>query len=327
LISVGIFLYEDEEGKIQNRLEDLWLKVDDFQHLALSKHVALMRMIAGLMNTGFNWVFGKKLVSVESVAVSYCYSLASIDLVLVLVVLRWNPTQFSYRVLFSAISYLMFGTAFAYFRDSKWGRAICFGSLFVIILKTDLIPLVIMTLNNDYHLLPIPITIVLTVVFNTILFTLFIIVLRKSLYKISTSESAVKIGLISLLNLLPTIVVIGLVSLMLRRMLNSPLPSDFIKQNLLTNLSGSLTFFLVAFGTFAFFGNIIFAITAAISVLIAMAMLLHKIFWPVINRPIYALQKFGIAKRNKLFIACGLILIVASCGKYEWLERVLSIVS
>lgn len=282
LISAGIFLYEDQEGKIQNRLEDLWIRADDLQHQALSKHVAMMRIIAGMMTTAFDWLFGKRLLSVDSVAVSYCFSIASVELVLALTTLQWNPRQFSYKVLFSAISYFILGTLLAYFRDIKWGRALWFSGLIFMILKTDVIPLVILTLKNNPRLLPIPITIVLTVVLNTILFTFFIIILRKSLYKISISQSALKIGAISLLNLLPMIVLAGLVSFMLKRMLTSPLPTDFVDQNPLANLSASFTFFLVSFGTFAFFGNIIFTMTTGIFVLIALTMLLHRIIWPVI---------------------------------------------
>ena len=35
LLYVGLFLHEDEEGRIQNRLEQLWIRIDDLQQSAI----------------------------------------------------------------------------------------------------------------------------------------------------------------------------------------------------------------------------------------------------------------------------------------------------
>jgi hypothetical protein len=41
-VLTAVVLNPDEEGKIQSKLEDFWIRVDDFQNLALTRHVAFM---------------------------------------------------------------------------------------------------------------------------------------------------------------------------------------------------------------------------------------------------------------------------------------------
>ena len=41
------FSYEDEEGKIQSRLEEWWIRIDDFKRQALSSHVAAKSTASG----------------------------------------------------------------------------------------------------------------------------------------------------------------------------------------------------------------------------------------------------------------------------------------
>jgi len=40
------FSYETEDGKIQNRLEEWWIRVSDYRNQLLSRHVAFIKMLA-----------------------------------------------------------------------------------------------------------------------------------------------------------------------------------------------------------------------------------------------------------------------------------------
>ena len=42
LLYVAFFLYEDEEARIQNRLEEIWKRIDALQTRAMSKEAAFM---------------------------------------------------------------------------------------------------------------------------------------------------------------------------------------------------------------------------------------------------------------------------------------------
>ena len=69
----AIVLYPNEEGKIQSKFEDFWVRAHDYQRLALSRHAAFMTQVAKLESAFLDRVFGPKLFSVQSIIVS-CWS-------------------------------------------------------------------------------------------------------------------------------------------------------------------------------------------------------------------------------------------------------------
>jgi hypothetical protein len=75
----AIVLYPDEEGKIQSKFEDFWVRVNDFQNLALTRHAAFMTQVAKLEARLLDRIFGSQLISLQFVFVSTCFSLASVD--------------------------------------------------------------------------------------------------------------------------------------------------------------------------------------------------------------------------------------------------------
>src|SRR5688572_25419920 len=77
LIYAALFLYEDEESRLQSALEDWWVRIDERSHKALSKHTLFMHNIARLASSGFDKVFGKSLISPKFICASASYSIAS----------------------------------------------------------------------------------------------------------------------------------------------------------------------------------------------------------------------------------------------------------
>ena len=73
-VLTAILLYPNEEGMIQSTLEDVWLRVDDYQKLALTRHAAFMTGIAKLETEFFNRMFGHRLLSVQALGMSFCFS-------------------------------------------------------------------------------------------------------------------------------------------------------------------------------------------------------------------------------------------------------------
>jgi len=82
LLYLAFFLYEDEEGRYQNRLEDLWKQINRLSEKALTRNAALVKQTVGLVNVGFDSLFGAKLFSLRSVAVTFAYSVGSFALML-----------------------------------------------------------------------------------------------------------------------------------------------------------------------------------------------------------------------------------------------------
>src|SRR5450631_4240180 len=74
-VLTAIVLYPNEEGVLQSKFEDFWIKVDDYQRLALSRHAAFMQQVAKLETRFLDATFGRKLISTRSVAASFAGSL------------------------------------------------------------------------------------------------------------------------------------------------------------------------------------------------------------------------------------------------------------
>lgn len=80
LLYMAGFLYEDTEGRLQNRLEEWWIRLDDLHHLALARHVAFMRVVGEWSDLVLNRIFGTALLSGRAFTVSAGLSLASVFL-------------------------------------------------------------------------------------------------------------------------------------------------------------------------------------------------------------------------------------------------------
>lgn len=73
---VAFFMYEDEEGNWQNRLEALWVSIDDRARVTDSKFTALINKSANTLLQLSNRIFGKRLFSLQMVSVSANLSVA-----------------------------------------------------------------------------------------------------------------------------------------------------------------------------------------------------------------------------------------------------------
>src|SRR5215475_6343033 len=80
MMYAGIFLTETEEGRLQNVLEDLWIRVDDLHTTAMSRQAAFLQQVSRLAEYGMVTVFGHKLFSTKSLASCLCFAQASIFL-------------------------------------------------------------------------------------------------------------------------------------------------------------------------------------------------------------------------------------------------------
>src|SRR5579863_3490454 len=92
LICAGLFLYEDEEGKFQNKVQEWWIKLSDKQNLSRSRVAAFMQEVARSTERGFDRLFGRNLLSLRVIPISIYLSFASIFLLILLTVPRSKYT-------------------------------------------------------------------------------------------------------------------------------------------------------------------------------------------------------------------------------------------
>jgi hypothetical protein len=79
-IYFSLFLYEDESGKLQNRLENWWVRGHDAEHLYVSRHLRFLRRLAATGNKILVTIFGDRILSLRAVVVSVCFALCSLSL-------------------------------------------------------------------------------------------------------------------------------------------------------------------------------------------------------------------------------------------------------
>jgi hypothetical protein len=67
-------------------------------------------------------------------------------------------------------------------------------------------------------------------------------------------------------------------------------------------------------GFVASLSNVVTALSALTFVILALAALVHKKFWPLLGRPNYALQRISIARRTKFLGSLGVALLGIGLG-------------
>lgn len=77
LIYTAFAMFPDEEGRLQNRLENLWIAVDDRQKSAVGRATLLFNRIASYVTRVYNRILGASLISIQMIGVSSASSIAA----------------------------------------------------------------------------------------------------------------------------------------------------------------------------------------------------------------------------------------------------------
>ena len=295
------FLYEDEYGRIQSKLEEWWIRLSDKQSLAISRHAAFMRELAKLETQLLDGLFGDRLLSLRAIGVSQCLSVASMGLaVLVAYALsilyhRSSSSLFEKpgTVASAAVVigiFLVLGTLPGLFRNGPLPR-LWYASVILLVW----IPVIGMALLGVTQRLAATLSFALVASFGCDV--MFIALTRWALRKASAMERFYQIVVIILVNcLLSLLLLVGPLLIMFPQPATldpfgqTPVPAYYLVAGLVAAL------------------NEIDVLVALIFIFLALLMLLHRLFWPIINRPLYSLQAIGIARRRKVFYTVGVAL-------------------
>jgi hypothetical protein len=78
LLYGALFLYEDEEGKLQNTIENWWIRLDDLRRRVVSRHNAFLSVVAEVATKFFDRLLGPQLLSLHQIFVVGCLALMSL---------------------------------------------------------------------------------------------------------------------------------------------------------------------------------------------------------------------------------------------------------
>jgi hypothetical protein len=305
---LAFFLHEDEEGNLRNRLEELWIRTDDLQTRFLSRQAAFLRTSSQIALNMIDRVFGVSLISARRiralVILSIASSLLSFPLLAIVddvrnVGFKFGSYMFGWGMFGLGLSGLLLGLLglLPGFTSSKVAdRVATFVAISVVAAA------VIFGYFAKMSLWETP----LILICGGLIDILFIHFLRWVLARIIDSDSAIRMGI----GLIATLAA-GLV-------LNYPffLFSDEVAGLAIGEaMSGAFgdpvaheTFMekhvmdaALIFATNTFDAACSFLIVGTIGICLA-----HRLFWPLLSRPLYAVQRRGVLTNSKLLSAIGI---------------------
>lgn len=307
LAAIALFLTEDQEGKIQNRLEELWVRVDDLSTGAMRWEAALMQQASKMLTNALDGLFGQKLWSWRAVATSTGLSSTSICVGLFLTEIYVNHSHSPYGLVWVAVFCALSSVAPGKLR-------------FLALLSAPLLAIwvVLQTDSQEYHYVKTTAVVGTTVVMaGSVLSDFFAIMIIRVLLKRS-SELRSTWKLVSVM-LLESCIGFALVAVFIIYLINPSAIARFMlacSEHFRWDNDDWQTTALSGLWVFVFdvsVSNLITALMCILVVLLLVAALIHRLMWPVLARPIYALQRFGVIRHPKLLAALSAI-----CLLFAW---------
>jgi hypothetical protein len=304
-------VYEPEENRIQSRLEDWWIRVAVTGDAALSRSATFMRESARLMLRAFDRIYGVKFISLRILGVSICFSLASLFLFSLLTVNGHAISlthPFPFRSLFTSLYFILLGLVPAL---ARWRWMVWFWYFSFAWVLLRLVPFAVFV-NQKNHILAIQILAFLVAALAAILVcnALYIALMRWLLRRTARAStiSHVYYGVLAVL-------VCVLMILMLFPMpilLAATLASHYHLA------AGSLGAMAVAAGLFAFVLNLLTLLMCLLVMIFGCILLLHGLFWPLLQRSLYMFRRYEIIKQKKWLWGLGFGLLLLTPPQWSW---------
>jgi len=331
LLGLAVFVYEDDEKKLQSKLIDWWVGLDDRRMKNLATERIIVARFSAFASRVLDNLFGPSSFSFRAAAISILASLTILGIIASLTSHFFAPQDLFPRtanlstevperfiaeeVYYSALFVLAYVFAKRHLRDLSW--------LIVIVLA--LMPLTISLLNaedvlattfaTDPPLLPeYYLGILVSTALDLTLISLARRVLRKA-HSLSSMTGSLAISVSSLViafsvSMLPIL----LLTEVAEAFFDQRFPGDPSKPPYFLPLSVLVTFNLsdtvIMLAAFALVGFLF----------------LHRALWPTLLRPLYALQRIEVFTHKKELCALAFGMIAAGLPVTGWAKSAFEIV-
>ena len=288
---LALFLYEDEEGVWQNRIENVWMTVYERAQATDSVTVALFNRIGQILNTGFSSVFGERLLSFRSFAISINLSLAG-GCIFVLLLNYWSlkkgisatPPQGVGALLLLTLLFFFLAFMPVILGEKRWVSVLSVVPI-SFILFTALYMFHQLILNPGYQAQP------LILLLSFISDYTGIMVLRRLFVSISTTRSTIRF-VSTILTLIVFSFLIWICPSAAVGWVGKYHPGAISLR--VAVLSIELTFF-----------NFTTALLCLIPAVMLIFLLFHNLMWPTLGRIIYPLCRYKIVTNRTVLISLG----------------------
>jgi hypothetical protein len=317
LIYSALFLYKEEEGGLENRIEQWWQKIRDLHAHAISRETAFLKVVADITSKGFAKLFGERLFGPKAVAASVCYSQAAICLVATITLSLYSgyselPTRQAVELYFTfgtpCLFFLFLGSLGAFVNRQRqkqfWLSSVLIATAIwppiCFIVYHRVLSLEVSALSewsmNGYGIQ------IATLLVATGCDFLFIVLTRVMLARAAASNSFIEIAALAIGNAcLAALLFIAPLVISLRAPPPDPSYSRF--QRVILN---GANFVIQLVGA----SNFLDALVSLTWFILAIMMLLHRLLWPLIERPVYALFRYRVfSEQKKLTFFSGVALV------------------
>lgn len=302
-VSTAILLYPDQEGNIQSALEDFWVRVDDYQRLALTRHAAFMTQLAQLETHFLDRLFGPQLMSARALAVSFGCCVGTFSATVVMLGIFDNePGASVLGELFLPLlaGSIAIGGASIFIRSHQTVRWIIVFLAFLFM--------------TGYFVIFIPgVAVLLAIVVVILAFAgfvcdvIFIVLTRRLVRWAGQMTSSWNVIAVIMGNLLLALFLVGPLFIFAAPHQNV---FDKFALTLIMSICIALT-------------NVFDTVLALLFVLFATTLIIHRALWPLLTRSLFRMQAIGTKGRRGIFITVGIALLDVSVfrGKFPELLK------
>ena len=304
---------------MENALQVWWGKIRALHSVTVSYETAFLKVIAEITSKFFDANFGKSLFSAKSVTASICYSNASVILSALAIDLSQHSTGMPWwrMMVICGLGLIFLVLGFRAIKinpgaeQTRWLGIVWITSGIILVSYC-------MSLTGSDFGIPVWITLgvtlvgtLLVVVFAVSCDFLFITITRLILRRVAGTNSFIIIAAFILGNIFLAIALIYF-PLELYLYLDSHASPNDPTNGILSGIAG-----------FVGFSNIIDAFIALAFIGIAVMMLLHRLLWPIAERPLHALYRYRLfSEQKKIVFFAGVALIcLAAPQTGERLEK------
>jgi hypothetical protein len=290
LVSWSVFLYEAEERVIDETLA-WWIEIDDLAQTAVKRNLAMLRIAARAVSGWLSGVFGERLLSMRAVSASLTLSVASLFLVGFVISLldllreRSNVATDIVGVLLAALlSAALFYVAVAPGRSSL--RVAVATGIVLFLCCFEVLGRFLVGWSG-FEMSAIPTTAMLAVFSDFVVVTLT----RRVATRIATTDSIGFAVIATCLNgVAGALLIIAPLAVLIK---SGPVSAPWF------------VFAVVMAGA----SNVFAAVIAFTLTVMFASLVLHRVFWPIIQRPLYALWRFKLLQNRKVLFYSGVVLL------------------
>ncbi len=316
LLYLRFFLYETEEGRLQNYLAELWLRVSDQAASARQRLARLLDETARISILFLDRLFGPRLISIRAIVVS-----AALAMACAYVTFSWQRSMIPLDLDYTWItvedlawaSVYIIGVIVAARMRSPW-VLVGLAALVMILPGRFLFELIRhwISARPSHRLLLRGSALVCAIVAATLLDLIWLSLSRLSIRRAERKPGA-----------LPSIAVILVgAALSTAIFITLPAPGPYLQFVAFFNSGGRMDF--VSMFVVYFVGTRLFIIAvSAVQIAVLGVLVAHRVFWPVLSRIVYAAERFQIFRDRKFFGTCGSALLVHAAGGLTWVAEVL----